>query len=188
MRATLAGLCLLTAASAFAYKTEQISPAPQASEQYNQQYQQSKKTDHYAHNFNIRFLGSGIFNGFLGASIDFQIRSAFTVGPMAKGFISKSNSGYLIGFNSIYATDGNVFSTGWIINPYLGYYSSDYKLKRKDNSAVLGANFGYQWMFADKLNAQVGAGAYFSSHPIPITTNEDGNFFPTLMASVGYSF
>ena len=152
---TAVSLALLAIIPLSSYANNELaqpnSPMP-ASEQYQQQYQQHHQAasgGHYAKNFNVRFLGSGIFNEFIGASIDFQINTAMTAGPMAKGFISNSNSGYLVGFDAIYATNGNVFSTGWIISPYIGFTSSDYKQKTKKSSAVIGIKMPFQKKYDD---------------------------------------
>lgn len=194
MKKVLATLCLFCSITACAGSPEP-GPNPQhnnanaPSDQYNQQYQELNKSGAYQRNFNVRFLGSGIFVGFIGTAIDFEVKRNFTVGPMAKGFAFGTHSGYLLGVDGIYATNGNVFSNTWFVNPYVAYYSSNYKRNgSSERSGVLGINFGYQWMFANSFNAQVGAGAYFANHPIPLSITEKGNFFPTFMMAVGYAF
>ena len=155
-----------------------------ASNEYDMEYKRSG----YRRNFNIRFLGSGIFSGWMGASIDFEMMPSYTIGPFAKGFIFSHHDGYMIGVHGNYAINHNIFKDGWLLSPYVGFLSTNYRRSDTKDSFVLGGNLIYQWMFHNSFNAQLGGGVFYSRVRMPVTPNTHGDLYLTVLASLGYAF
>lgn len=169
------------------YKQSRMTAAAQqnqASKQYDMEY----KHNGYRRNFNIRFLGSGMFSGWMGASLDFEVMPSYSIGPFAKGFMFSNNDGYIIGIHGNYAVNHNIFKDGWLLSPYIGFLSTDYKRNNTKNSLVLGGNLVYQWMFHNSFNAQLGGGVFYAKTRMPLTPDMNGDLYLTVLASLGYAF
>jgi hypothetical protein len=137
---------------------------------------------------NLRFYIPGLFIGWTGGALDIKLNPALTLGPTLKYFTYGSYTGFETGLTLNYALNGEVFSSGWLINPYAEYYQSNYNHRKEQSSSVLGTNLMYQWMWDNGLNLQLGGGLVYSTLKQPLGIGGNENIHPNLNFTVGYSF
>jgi hypothetical protein len=137
--------------------------------------------------YNLRFSVPGLFVGWTGFALDYKISPAVTIGPTAKYFAYGANSGFETGVQMNYALNGDVLSRGWLVNPYLQYYQSNYNHKHQNSSGVVGTNLAYQWIWDNGFNLQLGAGLVYTTIKLPVSISNE-NIHPNFDFTIGYSF
>ena len=137
---------------------------------------------------NLRVYIPGLFIGWTGAAVDLKVNPALTLGPTLKYFTYGSNNGYEVGATLNYALNGEVFSSGWLVNPYAEYYQSNYNHKKDHSSGVFGANLMYQWMWDNGFNLQLGGGLVYTTLKQPLGIGGSENIHPNFDFTLGYSF
>ena len=137
---------------------------------------------------NLRVYVPGLFIGWTGGAIDFKVNPALTLGPTLKYFTYGSSNGYEVGATMNYALNGEVSSSGWLVNPYAEYYQSNYNHRKENSSGVFGANLMYQWMWDNGLNLQLGGGLVYTTLKQPLGIGNSENIHPNFDFTLGYSF
>lgn len=137
---------------------------------------------------NLHLNVPGLFVGWAGGGVDFKIAPDLTLGPIAKYFAYGASDGFALGLNLNYALNGAVFTTGWVLNPYLEYYQSDYDRNYQASSAVAGINLAHQWFWDNGINIKAGVGLAYSTMRLPLGIAGSENIHPNLDLSLGYAF
>lgn len=137
---------------------------------------------------NVRMNIPGLFIGWTGGTVDFKLSPELTLGPIGKYFVYGSNTGFAAGLSMSYALNGQVFSSGWLVNPYAEYYQSNYNHRKENASAVIGTNLMYQWIWSNGINLQVGGGLVYSTLKLPMGVGGNDNIHPNADFTIGYAF
>ena len=159
---------------------------------FEKQHQLSEKQ------FNVRMFIPGLFIGYLSGAADFKISPAITVGPIGKFFAYGKYTGFAVGAQMNYALNKqkDVFANGWLFNPFIEYYQSDFDGEKDEandylttSSAVIGAYLVHQWMWDSGVNVRFGVGMSYSTTKLPLSIHIAGlNLGPNLELSMGYAF
>jgi hypothetical protein len=137
---------------------------------------------------NLRVYVPGLLIGWAGGAVDLRVNPALTVGPTLKYFAYGSHTGFEGGVLMNYALNGEVFSSGWLLNPYAEYYQSNYNSRKQETSGVFGANLMYQWMWDNGINLQLGGGLAYTTLKLPLGIGGSENLHPNFDFTLGYSF
>ncbi|MCB1827099.1 MAG: hypothetical protein KDH94_01655 [Coxiellaceae bacterium] len=148
-----------------------------------------------AKSVNLRVFVPGLFVGYVGGVWDIAISDVMSFGPIVRVFVLGKYDGYDFGFNANYSLSGNLFSSGWVLNPYVEYYHGNYDqplnasgVREKVSTVVLGADLMYQWMFNNGFNVMAGLGLEYTDQEIPVTMITDSDFHPHFEVTIGYAF
>lgn len=152
---------------------------------------------------NFRVDPLGLLLGTVTGNVDFAITKHITVGPTASYFsasmLGTSLSGFGIGARANIYLSGDAISSGWLVGPSVGYSSfgvSAPGLSGSTGGFYVGAVAGYQWVWKNGLNLDVGLGANYYSQGGSITAQDgstvlDVPFFhgitPTAEVSLGFA-
>ena len=144
---------------------------------------------------NLRVYVPELFVGYLGGVWDIALSNVMSFGPIVRLFVFGKYSGYAFGLNVNYSLSGDLFSDGWILNPYAEYARTNYEqafnasgVRPKEGTGVVGANLMYEWIRNCGLNVMVGLGLEYARERIPVTSIGKTDFHPTFEVTLGYAF
>ena len=182
-------LTLLTA-SLFAqpqYSYNRNNPNYVADDSSSTEVYVSKKDAEKFRRLRFKFFIPGLFIGRLGATLDFSVTRALSIGGIYRSWTDgntqtdnqqgdKYNNYYTsYGLNVEYAVNGNLNATGWVINPRAqdvhyrfsdGFLETDADKRGKDQASTnLSLLFMYQWTWPTGIYLQLGFGPDYMSNP-----------------------
>lgn len=170
--------------------------------------------------FRVAIFVPGLFIGRFGATIDYKLNNAFAVGGLFRTWSSTGNMqscsydtnwNYVChninykdyynvyGLNMEYAVNGNLNSSGWILNPRLseakyrfhdGFEETDKdKINKAQSSTNVGLYLMHQWAWPTGIYMQLGVGATYASNPNSnIFSLSHSNFGGDWDFTLGYQF
>jgi len=181
----------------FAYDStanRSTSSSPQADTANNQDVQ-TLEGDPIGKSVNLRLYVPELFEGYLGGVWDIAISNIMSFGPIVRLFVFGKYSGYAFGLNVNYSLSGDLFSDGWVLNPYVEYARTNYEqpfdasgVRKKKGTGVVGANMLYEWIWNSGFNVMVGLGLEYARERIPVTSMGKSDFHPTFEFTLGYAF
>jgi len=152
---------------------------------------------------NVRVNPLGLLVGTLSGDFDIKVSDRITIGPSLSYFSASMLFTKLTGFGigaraNIYLT-GDAMTSSWILGPGIGFsaFSVDTGFEKGSSSGLyLGTVVGYQWVFGNGLNINLGAGAnYYTQGSTVVADNGtqiDVPFFhgiaPSGEVTIGYAF
>ena len=144
---------------------------------------------------NLRVFIPQLFVGYFGGVWDIGLSPTLSLGPIVRVFVVGDDEGYDVGLNVNYSLSGNLFKSGFILNPYVGYYHGNYDqpvnvygVRPKEGTVVVGIQLMYQWMFDNGFNIMAGLGGEYACEKIPVTMIGNDNFHAHYEVTLGYAF
>src|SRR5262245_10487140 len=104
-----------------------LPPLAEATEKDDSNFQETRLAGASA---NLRVFVPELFVGYVGGVWDIAFSRFISLVPIARIFVFGKYSGYDFGLNMNYSLAGNLFQTGFLLNPYIEYYHANYQQPR----------------------------------------------------------
>ena len=152
---------------------------------------------------NVRVNPLGLLLGAISADVDFKISDKFTIGPTmsyySASILGTKLSGFGIGARGNYYLTGDAMTDSFILGPQLGmslFSVSSGNSKASSTGFYVGAIGGYQWVWQNGFNVNLGLGANYYSQAASAKASDGTSisvpgfhgFGPTGELTVGWVF
>lgn len=152
---------------------------------------------------NVRVNPLGLLLGAISADVDFKIGDKFTIGPSmsyySASIFNTKLTGAGIGARGNYYVTGDAMTDSFILGPQLGmslFSVSSGTSKATATGFYVGAIGGYQWVWENGFNVNLGLGANYYSQAASALANDGTTlsvpgfhgFGPTGELTIGWLF